>query len=118
MNTGIVRANESKKMKTNRSGKLNLQGTAAERGSLESVFGGFGIFDALEEDEGVTASGIRGDAVECAVFGEKFHEIGVGDIRRQIPHPQVVGRARGLVGIPHWFRWKWHWNEQLLSKCK
>jgi len=106
-----VRGRGSKKMKTNRSGKLNLQGTAAERGSLESVFGGFGVFYALEVDECVTASGIRGYAVECAVFGEKFHEIGVGDIRRQISHPEVVGRARRLVGIPHWFHRKWHWKE-------
>ena len=105
-NTGMCRESERKKMRTNRSGKLNLQGTAAERGSLESVLGGFGVFDAFEEHESVTASGIGSHAVECAVFGEELHQISVGDVRRQIPHPQVVRRTRRLVEIPRWFRRK------------
>lgn len=104
----MCRESERKKKKTNRSGKFNLQGTAAERGSLESVLSGFGVFDALEEHERVTASGVWRHAVECAVFGEELHQIGVGDVRRQIPHPQVVRRTRQLVEIPRWFRRKRH----------
>lgn len=111
-NTGMCRESERKKMRTNRSGKLNLQGTAAERGSLESVLGGFGVFDAFEEHESVTASGIGSHAVECAVFGEELHQIGVGDVRRQIPHPQIVRRRSRLVEIPHRFRRKRHWERR------
>lgn len=75
------------KVRTNRSGKLDLKGMAAEGEVMESVLSGFGIFDALEEDEGVVASEVGGDAVECAVLSEQVHQIGVRHVRSQVPNP-------------------------------
>lgn len=88
------------KIRTNRSGKLDLDGNSAKKSALQRVLGSLGILDALEKHEAVTP-GVGRDAIKSAVWGEESHKIGLANLVRYIANPQIVGRGRRIFRILH-----------------